>query len=287
MRPLPTLAALTVLAVAAAAAQGAAAPAVLVKAGKADGLGTVVVSATGKTLYHRAGETKSAFRCTAACAEQWVPLTVAPGGDAVAGKGLARAKLGTVKRPDGARQVTYNGLTLYRYLKDTKAGEAYGQGVENVWYAVTPAGRITKAGAAPARPGLRPKGCAILGASVGGPFATGTSATFDFGCNFSADGLQIQVPGHTIASVVASRPADTCSVSGETVGCKLDTSSQEEGISVAGAWANQLRWRFAPTDSTSTSGACGFPATVTLTLGGSAALTKSIVLACSTQAGGG
>ena len=64
------------------------------------------------------------------------------------GPGITASKLGTVKRPDGKVQVTYNGLTLYRYSKDAKAGDANGQGTGKLWYAITPAGKITKTSAA-------------------------------------------------------------------------------------------------------------------------------------------
>src|SRR5262249_30742976 len=63
----------------------------------------------------------------------------------VAGPGLIASKLGTIKRPDGGVQITYNGLALYRYAGDKKAGQTNGQGVEGSWYAVTSAGKITKA----------------------------------------------------------------------------------------------------------------------------------------------
>jgi hypothetical protein len=34
---------------------------------------------------------------------------------------------------------------LYRYSLDKKAGDVKGQGVEGIWYAVTPAGTLAKA----------------------------------------------------------------------------------------------------------------------------------------------
>jgi predicted lipoprotein with Yx(FWY)xxD motif len=119
--------------------------AVTVKA-SSSALGTkIVVSATGLTLYHFVPETKGTIKCTGACSTDWPPLVVAAGAKPVAGPGLVAAKLGTIKRPDGRMQVTYNGLALYRYSDDHKSGQLEGQGEAGIWFAVTPAGTITKA----------------------------------------------------------------------------------------------------------------------------------------------
>jgi plastocyanin len=47
--------------------------------------------------------------------------------------------LATIKRDDGTTQVTYNGIPLYYYIKDTKAGDLNGQALNNVWFLVAPA----------------------------------------------------------------------------------------------------------------------------------------------------
>src|SRR5262249_9239853 len=63
-------------------------------------LGKVVVSASGRTLYHYTDESKGKVDCTGACAKLWPPLLVKAGAKPVAGPGIARAKLGVVKPPD-------------------------------------------------------------------------------------------------------------------------------------------------------------------------------------------
>jgi hypothetical protein len=71
-------------------------------------------------------------------------LLVKAGAKPVAGSGIAAAKLGVVKRPDGKLQVTYGGFGLYVYAGDKKAGDANGEQLQNSWYAVSPAAKIVK-----------------------------------------------------------------------------------------------------------------------------------------------
>jgi predicted lipoprotein with Yx(FWY)xxD motif len=115
-----------------------------VKTAKNTDLGTVLVNSTGRTLYHFTSDTHTKVNCTASCMAQWPPLLIAAGAKPVAGPGISAAKLGTVKRADGGLQVTYNGMTLYRYAGDSKAGQANGEAVSGKWYAVSSAGKIVK-----------------------------------------------------------------------------------------------------------------------------------------------
>jgi len=141
-------AAILVVLVSASLAGAAARP--TVKAATVGTLGKVVVSATGRTLYHYTVEAKGQVECTDACAKLWPPLVVKAGAKPVAGSGLSSSKLGVVKRPDGTYQVTYGGFGLYMYAGDTKAGDANGEAISDLWYAVSPAAKIvTKASAAP------------------------------------------------------------------------------------------------------------------------------------------
>jgi predicted lipoprotein with Yx(FWY)xxD motif len=61
----------------------------------------------------------------------------------VAGAGVVAAHLGTITRPDGAKQVTYNGHPMYFYSKDGDSGDAYGQAIKSFgasWYVIAPSG---------------------------------------------------------------------------------------------------------------------------------------------------
>jgi predicted lipoprotein with Yx(FWY)xxD motif len=89
------------------------------------------------TLYHLTTEHNGKIECTGSCTQAWPPLTVASGSMPKLTSGLT-GTIGTVKRPEGTTQVTYNGEPLYYYAADTGPGQAQGQGVGGVWFAVAP-----------------------------------------------------------------------------------------------------------------------------------------------------
>ena len=131
--------------VSAGAAVAATRSTVAVKTAKNTTLNTsIVVNQSGRTLYHLIPEKGKKFVCTGQCATIWLPLLVAKGTKPVAGPGITKSKLGTIKRPDGRIQVTYGGMTLYRYAADRKAGQTNGEGIQDVWYAVSPTGKLVK-----------------------------------------------------------------------------------------------------------------------------------------------
>lgn len=106
----------------------AGASAVAIGTANSASLGTHLTGANGKTLYTHAGDGPNTSTCAGACATAWPPLTVAAGGQATAGAGVT-GKLGTLTRADGSAQVTYDGLPLYYWQGDTKAGDTTGQGI--------------------------------------------------------------------------------------------------------------------------------------------------------------
>ncbi len=139
---LAALATLTAFAVAAGVAGASPASLAVVHSAQNGALGKILVSASGRTLYHDSAEKKNVVKCLATCASQWPPLLVAAGAKPVPGPGITASLLGTVKRPDGKLQVTYAGLPLYLFSGDRKAGDVKGQGVGGLWHALTPTGAI-------------------------------------------------------------------------------------------------------------------------------------------------
>jgi predicted lipoprotein with Yx(FWY)xxD motif len=138
----------------ATAAFATAAVSLTMKSSKNAALGTtIVVSASGKTLYRYRDDRQNTVKCNCACATTWPPLLVAAGKKPVAGTGVTAAKLGTVKRADGRTQVTYGGYALYLFAGDKAAGQVNGQGFEGEWHAVAPSGAIVTKPAASAASG--------------------------------------------------------------------------------------------------------------------------------------
>jgi predicted lipoprotein with Yx(FWY)xxD motif len=103
------------------------------------GLGAVLQSPTGFTLYHLKTEGVGKVTCTGDCAMTWPPLIAASGKVPAASPDVA-SRLGTIERPEGSMQVTFDGMPLYTYIGDSAPGQANGQGVGGVWFAITTSG---------------------------------------------------------------------------------------------------------------------------------------------------
>jgi predicted lipoprotein with Yx(FWY)xxD motif len=119
-------------------------------------LGRLLATSSGLTLYHYTDEKRGKIDCKGACAKLWPPVLVKAGAKPTAGPGLSAAKLGTIKRPDGGTQVTYNGFALYRYAPDKKAGDVKGQALFKAWYVIAPTGKLVKRAPAAAEPPAAP-----------------------------------------------------------------------------------------------------------------------------------
>ncbi len=105
-------------------------------------LGKVLVDGNGRTLYLFDADKGTMSTCDGACASAWPPLTTS--GKPTAGAGVAAAKLGTAKRPDGTTGVTYAGHPLYTYAGDGAPGQTAGEGLTDYgapWCALSAAGK--------------------------------------------------------------------------------------------------------------------------------------------------
>jgi predicted lipoprotein with Yx(FWY)xxD motif len=106
------------------------------------GLGRILVDARGRSLYlfEKDGHGRSA--CSGTCATYWPPLLTS--GKPVAKNGAKASLLGSIRRADGSRQVTYAGHPLYFFSGDTKRAQTNGEGLHDFgagWYVLTPAGK--------------------------------------------------------------------------------------------------------------------------------------------------
>ena len=94
--------------------------------------------AHGLTLYWFAPDSAVVSRCTGQCAAYWPPVT----GDPRALRGFP-GTFGTIHRPGGGRQVTYDGHPLYTYVGDKGPGQANGNDLDlngGLWYEMRVAG---------------------------------------------------------------------------------------------------------------------------------------------------
>jgi predicted lipoprotein with Yx(FWY)xxD motif len=95
----------------------------------------VLTNANGRTLYWFARDSPTTSRCTGICAAYWPPV----GGTPRAGPGVT-GRLGTIDRPGGGVQATYDGHPLYTYIGDDGPDQAQGNDLYlngGMWYEVS------------------------------------------------------------------------------------------------------------------------------------------------------
>ncbi|WP_147918094.1 hypothetical protein [Ruania zhangjianzhongii] len=105
-------------------------------------VGDIVADGAGMSLYLFTEDSPGTSTCTGDCLEAWPALE----GEPSAGEGIDASLLGTIEREDGTTQATYADWPLYYFAQDTAPGDVTGQGVNEVWYLLSPAGEsITEA----------------------------------------------------------------------------------------------------------------------------------------------
>jgi predicted lipoprotein with Yx(FWY)xxD motif len=135
--------ALALLALAPAAMPGDSAAPTLTA--KSSSYGRVLFDGRGYVLYAFTRDAKGRSACYGACAKAW-PVYYAKGTPR-AGVGIKPSLLGTTKRRDGRRQVTYGGRPLYYYVNDRKPGQILCQKVAEfggTWLVVRPSGKLVR-----------------------------------------------------------------------------------------------------------------------------------------------
>jgi predicted lipoprotein with Yx(FWY)xxD motif len=85
---------------------------------KDDQFGPILATPKKQALYYWNVEKRAGgkIRCTGACAKAWPPLYA----KGVVPKRIAGIKgtFGTIRRPNGRRQITFNGLPIYTYAHE-------------------------------------------------------------------------------------------------------------------------------------------------------------------------
>jgi predicted lipoprotein with Yx(FWY)xxD motif len=103
---------------------------------KGSQFGPVLFDGRDRALYLFTRDGKGKTRCYGACAGAWPPFYAK--GRPRAGRDVRQALLGTIKRRDGRRQVTYKGQPLYFYVDDPKGQVLCNDVVEfgGTWFAL-------------------------------------------------------------------------------------------------------------------------------------------------------
>jgi predicted lipoprotein with Yx(FWY)xxD motif len=109
--------------------------------------GKILFAGNGRALYGFTRDRRNGpSRCYGDCAAAW-PVYFATR-TLRAGAGVKQSLIGTTRRRDGRRQVTYNGWPLYYYAHE-KAGEVKCQNVDThggTWLVMRPTGTLVGGG---------------------------------------------------------------------------------------------------------------------------------------------
>jgi predicted lipoprotein with Yx(FWY)xxD motif len=116
--------------------------------------GTFLTAAGGRAVYLWVADGHGMSRCSGACAQVWPPVTTKS--TPIATGNAIASHLGTIRRANGAKQVTYDHHPLYYFSGDTGRRTTKGQGSDSFgakWWLVAPAGTaITSGGSHSATP---------------------------------------------------------------------------------------------------------------------------------------
>jgi predicted lipoprotein with Yx(FWY)xxD motif len=93
----------------------------------------MLVGANSMTLYTFDKDVADSGKsvCNGPCATNWPPLMAADADK-------AEAPWSVITRDDGKKQFAYKGKPVYYWVKDTKAGDKTGDGVNSVWHVAKP-----------------------------------------------------------------------------------------------------------------------------------------------------
>jgi predicted lipoprotein with Yx(FWY)xxD motif len=105
-------------------------------------LGQILVDGEGRTLYLFTPDEAGTPTCYDDCALAWPPLLTE--GDIAVGAGLDDSDFSTATRTDGGDQVKIGTWPLYYFAGDEAPGDTNGQGLQGIWYVVSPSGEAIR-----------------------------------------------------------------------------------------------------------------------------------------------
>jgi predicted lipoprotein with Yx(FWY)xxD motif len=107
--------------------------------------GRILFDSRGFALYAFTADPRGRSVCSGACATAWPPYILK--GALRAPAGVDASLLGTTRRADGRRQVTFGGRPLYYYVNDRNPGDVFCQNVREfggLWLVVRPSGKLVR-----------------------------------------------------------------------------------------------------------------------------------------------
>jgi len=100
----------------------------------------IIVDAAGKTVYLYVPDGSSRTSTVDPSIKKTWPPVRPPGAGQTVSADLDNAHLQVYMQPDGTSQLSYNGHLLYYFANDEAAGDAKGNGIGSVWFALGPDG---------------------------------------------------------------------------------------------------------------------------------------------------
>ncbi|HEX9531223.1 MAG TPA: hypothetical protein VGA58_00395 [bacterium] len=104
--------------------------------------GQILTDHQGWVLYVFTEDEMNKSNCGGQCALAWPPLLTVQ--DPAPVDNAMGSLLGTIRRDDGTRHVTYRGRPLYYFARDSAAGDTRGQGVRDVWFVISAQGEVVR-----------------------------------------------------------------------------------------------------------------------------------------------
>jgi predicted lipoprotein with Yx(FWY)xxD motif len=112
---------------------------------RSSAFGRILFDSRGRALYAFTRDPRGRSACSGACAAAWPPYLLR--GRLRGGGSVERSLLGTTRRANGTRQVTYAGRPLYYYVGDRQPGEVRCQNVREfggLWLVMRASGRLVR-----------------------------------------------------------------------------------------------------------------------------------------------